>query len=292
MFSNAYEIAQQYTSPFVASSRTFDKQVHCGGGAFIILNNEGWILTVAHIFELYAKLNTDNQHLMKYYQNVEEIENNPALTSHLKKKKIGKLNKDPKWITNISFWLGRDELKIDDLILYPELDFAIARLEPFNPETVTKYPKIINPTDLKPGTSLCKLGFPFHEITANFDEDKNRFEFSPNSLPLPLFPIEGILTRFLIGGKTFDGKYNIKFIETSSPGLRGQSGGPIFDINATICGIQSHTTHLPLGFSPKVKTNGKEVEENQFINVGCGVHPELIIDILTEKGIKFDLFKK
>jgi hypothetical protein len=142
---------------------------------------------------------------------------------------------------------------------------------------------------LNPGTNLCKLGYPFHQIKASFDEEKNQFKFDPGVLPLPRFPIEGIFTRNVLIGKSGDGKYEIKLLETSSPGLRGQSGGSIFDTNGTVWAIQSRTGHLPLGFSPKVKKGGREIEENQFLNVGLGVHPELIVAFLADNGIKFKL---
>jgi hypothetical protein len=60
------------------------------------------------------------------------------------------------------------------------------------------------------------------------------------------------------------------FLETSSPGLGGQSGGPIFDEHGTIWAIQSRTIHLELGFSPSVTTNGRTTVEHQFLNLGLG----------------------
>jgi len=117
------------------------------------------------------------------------------------------------------------------------------------------------------------------------------FKLARGTLPLPLFPIEGIYTRNVITGKSKDGKYQIKFLETSSPGLRGQSGGPIFDVKGTVWAVQSRTASFPLGFSPKIKQKGKgkEVEEHQFLNVGWGVHPELIVVFLKDNGVKFNL---
>jgi hypothetical protein len=289
MFSKSYEIARQYTKPVIISSRTLDKKVDCGGGAFVILNNEGWIITVAHLFETNLKRQNDQPLIAKYEQDVKEIEEDPKLKSHTKTKKISKLHKDIKWITIDSYWWGGDGIHLSDVKIFPEIDLAVGRLDPFSPDIAIKYPKIKNPDELNPGTSLCKLGFPFHQITGTFDEQKSTFVLSPGALPLPLFPIEGILTRFRMNGKTSDGKYDKQFIETSSPGLRGQSGGAIFDTNATVWGIQSYTDHLPLGFSPKILKNGKEIEENQFINVGCGVHPNTIVQVLTDHGIKFEL---
>ena len=289
MFSNAYDIACHYTSPVVISSKTIGNTVQCGGGAFVFLNREGWIVTVAHIFNTRHKLINDLTFLKNYNQEIKSIEDNQKLNPHTKRKKIASLKKDPNWFVTDSYWWGKDGVSLDDVKIFPEIDLAIGRLNPFNPDLIKNYPKIKNPCDLKPGTSLCKLGFPFHQINATYDEQTKSFQLAKNALPMPVFPIDGILTRFIYAGKTKDGKYDVKFIETSSPGLMGQSGGPIFDVNATIWGIQSHTNSMPLGFTPKVSKNGKEIEENQFINVGCGVHSEVLVNILTDNDIKFEL---
>ena len=79
-----------------------------------------------------------------------------------------------------------------------------------------------------------------------------------------------------------------QMIETSGPGLRGQSGGPIFDVHGNLWGIQSVTNHLRLGFEPVVKlANGKEVVEHQFINVGIGSHSETLRDMLSSFKIAY-----
>lgn len=150
---------------------------------------------------------------------------------------------------------------------------AVGRLEPFDPKAMSTYRTLKNPSNLPIGTSLCRLGFPFHSIKASYDEEKDSFVLPPGTLPVPRFPIDDIYTRNVVMGKSKDGKYEIKFLETSSAGLRGQNGGPIFDTQGRVWAIQSRTVHFPLGFSPKVKKNGQEVEENQFLNVGLGVHP-------------------
>ena len=108
-------------------------------------------------------------------------------------------------------------------------------------------------------------------------------------LPLPLFPIEGIYTRNLLQGKTADGSMDILYIETSSPGLKGQSGGPIFDTDGNVYAIQSQNVTLPLGFKGTVEVNGKKIEENQFFNVGIGVHPSTIEFLLKKHNIKHDI---
>jgi len=128
---------------------------------------------------------------------------------------------------------------------------------------------------MKIGTSLCRVGYPFSRIRASFDEKNSRFIMDGKSLP-SLYPIDGIYTR-TVEAPAFKGAKNMtKFIETSSPGLLGQSGGPILDTKGRVWGVQSRTVHLPLGFSPKVRRDGREIEENQFLNAGWGVHVDAL----------------
>jgi len=290
MFAKAYKLTSCFTQPVIISTRSFDKSVGCGCGAFVVLNNEGWIVTVAHLWESYFAFEVHAKEISNYYGQLQTIQQDTRLDDKQKRERLGLLRTNPKWVTNHSFWWGRDGVWLKDIRLLPEGDLAIGRLEPFDPKSIPVYPVLKDPTsNLDVGTSLCKLGFPFHEIRATFNDASNTFELAPNSVPLPFFPIEGIYTRNVLAGRSKDGKYEIKFLETSSPGLRGQSGGPIFDINGTIWAIQSRTYHFPLGFSPKVEKDGIEVEENQFLNVGCGVHPELIVAFLRDNGVRFRL---
>lgn len=290
MFAKAYRLASCFTQPIVISTRFFDKTVECGCGAFIVLNDEGWIITVAHLWESFSASQLHAKELSDYNGGLQTIQQDQRLDAKQKRKRIGRLRTNPKWITNHSFWWGRDGVQLKDIKPFPDGDLVIGRLEPFDPQMISIYPVFKDPiSNINIGTSLCKLGFPFHEIKASFDDAKNAFELAPGSVPLPLFPIEGIYTRNVIAGRSKDGKYEIKFLETSTPGLRGQSGGPVFDSNGTVWALQSRTSHFPLGFSPKVKKDGKEVEENQFLNVGWGIHPELIVAFLRDNGVKFRL---
>ena len=290
MFAKAYSLARCFTQPLIISMRFYNKTVECIGGAFVVLNDEGWVITTAHLWESFFAYQQHTNELQAHKEQLEELEQDQSLTGKQRNRKLQRIKPNPRWITNHSFWWGWGGVSIKDIRAFPEGDIVIGRLEPFKQTMVKAYPTIKDPSkDLNPGTSLCKLGYPFHELKASFDETKNIFTLAPGVVPLPLFPIEGIYTRNAVVGRSKDGKYEIKFLETSSPGLRGQSGGPIFDTNGTVWAIQSRTTNLPLGFSPKVKKNGKEVEENQFLNVGLGVHPELIVAFLTDNGISFKL---
>ena len=77
-------------------------------------------------------------------------------------------------------------------------------------------------------------------------------------------------------------------LETSSPGLRGQSGGPIVDREGTVWAIQSRTVHLQLGFNPTITKGKSVIEEHQFLNVGLGADAETLKGFLTLNGIGFE----
>lgn len=290
MFANAYKLASCFTRPLMISMRFYDNSVKCGVGAFVILNNEGWIITAAHLWKPFETYQQHIKKLSAYDQQLKAIEQDQSLTTEQRNKKLQQTKPDPGWIMNLAFFWGWEGVSIKDVRTFYEGDILIGRLEPFEKTMVKTYPVIKDPSkDLNPGTSLCKLGYPFHEIKASWDKTKDCFVLAEGVLPIPRFPIEGIYTRNLVVGRSRNEKYEIKLLETSSPGLRGQSGGPIFDINGTVWAIQSSTNHFALGFSPKVKKNGKEVEENQFLNVGRGIHPELLVAFLTDNGISFKL---
>ena len=144
--------------------------------------------------------------------------------------------------------------------------------------------------ELPVGTSLCRLGFPFSRITATFDEVTNSFRIAEGVLPMPRFPNDGIHTRIVRKVDAATGR-EIQFVETSSPGLRGQSGGPIFDVNAHVCALQSSTVHLPLGFSPAIKQGTKEIVEHQFMHVGIGAHVQEIIQFLDRQKVAYTVAK-
>src|SRR5207253_1037254 len=125
------------------------------------------------------------------------------------------------------------------------------------------------------------------DVKSVFDVTAGKFELPSNLLPVPFFPIEGIYTRNLLSGKAQDQTTDIMFLETSSPGLKGQSGGPVCDIYGNIYAIQSQNVTLQLGFKGTVEINNKMVEENQFLNVGIGVHPKTIVELLNRHRIRF-----
>ncbi|GAB3510899.1 S1 family peptidase [Emticicia fontis] len=289
MFAKAYQIASNYTQPVLISIVRFDGTVECSVGSFVIVNADGWIVTAAHIFDIMLTHQRDTAEINQYNQEVSEIEGNKYLSSQDKKRRLAKLKYNPKWISTYSYWWGADIHGIDNIFLLTENDLAIGRLTNYNPQFCAQYPVFKKSDNLAIGTSLCKLGYPFHEVKATFNEATNAFQIAPNALPIPRFPIDGIFTREVLQPNSGNNQYEIKFIETSTPGFRGQSGGPIFDTAGNIWAIQSRTAHLALGFSPKIVVDNKEITEHQFINVGMGVHVETILKFLDANKVRYQV---
>lgn len=289
MFQKAYEIASQYTKPVLISHRFFDGKTDSGLGSFIIINDEGWILTAAHLIE---PVNTFNKHvkeMQEFKKSRMSTDQHPGMTPQAKIRKKQQMKSNSKWITNLSHWWGNDKHRIKHFKVFKENDIAIGQIENYDPSFCAQYPVFRHPDTIKAGASVCKLGFPFFNVKATFNKQIKAFQFDKSIFPIPRFPIDGIITRFNYSGKSKVTNLDIRFLETSSPGLRGQSGGPMFDVDGKVMGVQSHTRHLPLGFSPKVKRGDKEIEENQFLNVGVGAHAASILEFLHQQGVKYEM---
>lgn len=295
MFAKACELARSFTRPVVLSRR--DRAGNCSAsiGAFVVVNGDGWVVTAWHIVEEAER----SAQAAKEFQTAEvsraAIYADPAIDKKEHSRRLKALPTFPSdATTNTSAWWSWDPVRAKDIVAVPAIDLAFVKLESFDPASVVTYPVFKDPTKpMQPGRSLCRLGFPFHSVQPVFHPDKNAFELPPGSIPLPLFPNDGILTRIVEvevnPPLNPPPPFKLRLIETSSPGLRGQSGGPIFDQNGTIWGIQSRTVHHPLGFSPPVPGGRPNEKEHQFMNVGWGVHAETIIGAMCDRGIAFAL---
>ena len=294
MFVRAFRLASAFTRPVVISSRTVRGDCRGVVAAFTVVNRDGWVLTAAHILGILRRLEEEADRYRAYRSAVRDMEH--ARTSHdsARKRKLRHLERPaPDSACGCSAWWGADGAALKDVRLMPESDLALGRLEPFDPAGVAHYPAFKAPgADYGPGRSLCRLGFPFHEIVPTWDEARGAFILPPEALPIPLFPIEGMLTRFLLspppGASADGGARQGKYLETSSPGLQGQSGGPVFDSDGAVWAIQSHTRHLPLGFRPRAPGEPKGQIAHQFLNVGVGVHAEAILALLDEAGVAYE----
>ncbi len=289
MFSKAYAIARNFVIPIVVSSRAGNGKCSSAIGTAIVVNRHGWILTSAHILQLIQQQRESIVAWRTYRREIRDLERDATSHETHRKSKLHHLNRPRLDSTeNNSVWWGKDGVQIQDVQLDTTSDLAAGRLAPFDPALVRNYPVFKTPgPDYRPGRSLCRLGFAFHEIVPVYDEKENAFVLPRGSVPLPLFPLDGLFTRVLHAPAPMGESDTIgKFIETSSPGLRGQSGGPIFDAEGVVWAVQSHTRQYPLGFAPRAPGTPSGQVEHQFFNAGVGVHAEAILACLERWGIE------
>jgi hypothetical protein len=293
MFRDAYKKASEFTFPVITSRRSA-RDGTCGSGVatFIVMNKDGWIVTAGHVLKQWHKLAQEVEQVQATQAIRETIEKDQSLTKKERAVALGNAIISRNANDRCSAWWGVGPLTsqvvdisyIDfDIPGFPDVaDIGVGRLEPFDPTWVKEYPVFKDPSkNFEPGQSLCKLGFPFHQVSTSWNNATNGFDLAPGSLPMPRFPIEGIFTR--TSEVAFQGgdapPFPFRYVETSSPGLLGQSGGPTFDVKGTVWAIQSKTIHHPLGFSG----------QSQFLNAGLGVHPDTMFGFFDEASLKYEV---
>lgn len=96
-----------------------------------------------------------------------------------------------------------------------------------------------------------------------------------------------MLTRHLA-----DQSGTVTGFEMSTPGLRGQSGGTVFDTQGKVWGMQSQTGHLDLNFDVDQLVNRdgvqKRVQDSAFLHVGLCVHINALKAFMMKNGVHFD----
>jgi trypsin-like peptidase len=289
VFRKACAVAREFTWPVVVSRRAVSGKCSAMIGTCVVVNDEGWIVSAGHVLKEIDRLNKDEQQTRSLQGQIKLIQDDATISESEKRRRVKKIGRPHSNATDhSSAWFGKDRSLLKDANVHTNMDIGIGRLEPFDLTWIRKYPVFKSAaTDFEPGTSLCRMGFPFHSIEPIWDDTIQAFHLPPGAVPLPLFPIEGIFTRnaefvFAPGpgqpAPQTQPQFPHRMIETSSPGIRGQSGKPIFDTEGRVWGIQSMTTSFPLEFS----TN-----EKQYLNVGLGIHPDTIFAFFDECKIKY-----
>jgi hypothetical protein len=151
MFVTAVERASKFTGPIVISSRTVGGKVTSGCGSFVIVNDEGWILTAAHIFNADRVLTEQQKAHTEYLEKRKEIEERTDLNINKKRKLISRLNFSDDWLSNVSFWWGQDGLSCKQVHMNLLADVAITKLR------TLKQPRMRRFRNLATHPSTCLL---------------------------------------------------------------------------------------------------------------------------------------
>ena len=292
MFVKAIETAAAFTRPIHSISRNYGSSTVIPGAATLFfVNTDGWALTCRHVVDLLvAEKATADKHaafkadLSTKSHSVSEKEHHRRVAQ--------KHGYTPKTAVEVKVRLVgcvTDAAVKYDWFTHPTADVALLHFLNF---TAIMYSgTAVFPVDagsLKQGKSLCRLGFPFPEFN-NFAYDAAADTINwmdTGKADSPRFPIEGMVTRHLL-----DASGRVFGFEMSTPGLKGQSGGPAFDTDGKVWGIQYATNHLDLDFDvdQEVFRNGEKklVRDSAFLHVGWCVHVDVLKDFMRQHHVTF-----
>jgi len=292
MFEPAIEKILQFTRPLHTITRTYGGLVLPGTSTFFFVNDSGVAITCKHVLDLIPAADNVNQNYQRFKAERDRIPNDGNYKKHLRG-----LEMKYKYSADTTVQLKNNFLncfdKIEQIVCHahPTLDLAILEFKGFNKTYYNSHATFLKDSStIKQGKYLCRIGYPFPEFS-NFKHNPEIDDIewtntgNPNS---PSFPIDGIVTRFV--GDANQGA--VIGIEMSTPGLRGQSGGPLFDTEGRIYGMQFATNHLHLGFDMKDRElviDGKKAKVNNspFLHVGICVHVDKIKEFLREHKVSF-----
>jgi Trypsin-like peptidase domain len=291
MFIRAIEIATQFTRPIHTIQRFHSSNIVLPGAATLFfVNADGWALTCRHVAQMLGAADQIAKRKADYEQDF------AAMKGKKKEKQILReleqkyqLRKEPLFELKNRFVNCVEGVLNVDIHTHQNIDVALLHFQNYTRLLCTSFPMFPrDTTGLKQGKFLCRLGFPFPEFT-NFVYDQNTNTIDWTNIGrenTPIFPIEGMLTRGLLSPDN-----SIVGFEMSTPGLRGQSGGPAFDVDGRVWGMQSSTNHLDLDFDVDIEVmrNGqkKKVHDSTFLHVGHCVHVDILKDFMRQFNVTF-----
>lgn len=291
MFISAIENVANFTRPIHTIVRNYNgKQILPGAATIFFVNGEGYAITCKHVIEVLAS----SEHMKDNYEQFKEERDKLPKDGKYKMSLRG-LEMKYKYTDETSIQIKNMFVDCVDYMsgfswhMHPHYDLAILKFNDYKNLSYSGHAVFKKETDdIKQGQYLCRLGFPFPEFTNfQYNENLDDIEWIATGVNIsPRFPIEGMITRFLVEENKLYG------IEMSTPGLKGQSGGPLFDKDGIVYGMQFSTKHLHLGFDivdKEILTNNKikKVSDYSFIHLGQCIHASVIKEFLASHNVKY-----
>ena len=237
MFVDAIETVAAFTRAIHSIHRNYaSTTIYLGAATLFFVNSDGWALTCSHVSK---QLQLGEELAKKYKAFKDELASRQGEKTEKKlrkelERKYGYSKRTTVELHNRFINCVEGKLNIEAR-LHETADLALLKFDSFERLLCAKFPVFPKDTSgLKQGKSLCRLGFPFPEFT-NFTYDKANDTIrwtQSGRLDTPRFPIEGMVTRHVV-----DNTGAVVAFEISTPGLRGQSGGPAFDVDGKVWGM-------------------------------------------------------
>lgn len=293
MFVDAIDRVDTFTRPLHSIIRLFGhSDIIPGTATLFFVNEDACAITCKHVAELISRSQQIYTHFTSFLAERKPIINQRQKNYEEQLKRLEeRYDLKSGTMTQIknSFVNCVDQYTTLDIAMHPTQDLAVVRFRGYNRLLYSSYATFLKDGNrARAGRSLCRLGYPFPEFTNfKYNAETDDIEWTATGrINTPRFPIDGIITRLMGDEATISG------IEMSTPGLRGQSGGPLFDTKGVIYGMQSSTRHLHLGFDIEnhdVMVNNRKtrVSNYPFLNVGQCIHVDIIKKFLREQAVKF-----
>ena len=286
LFKDACEELQKWMFPVVVASRQASGRLSTSVSAGILINEDGWLMTAGHVLQKYAELDQATKQHHNRQNDIEgkvvAIKANKKWSSRQKNRKIKQLGNSASGVTNVAFVFLSSNVRVSLCYVDPVADLGVCKLEGLKPPVSYVPPKFRADT-ISIGEMWCRAGFPFYTVEAKWNKGSGGFAFN-NLYPVPLFVNEALVSQFvdvIVEGQSKPPPYTRKWVRTSAPGLKGQSGGPLVDPDGRICAVQVKTESLPLDFSPSYKGR----QEHQFLNVGLAACAETACGFLSHHNV-------
>jgi len=291
MFVKAIEHVGGFTRAIHTIARIWGSdRILPGSATLFFINSDGWAMTCGHV----AKVFLDSQAISEKFAAFKD-ERDLIPSGKNQRNAINQLErkygyKHGELMELQSRLLGCVEGSLNmDIKIHGSLDLALLKFNSFSKLLCESYPVFgRDGADLKQGMSICRLGFPFPEFTNyGYDALSDSIGWTAGGQEgTPRFPIDGMLTRHVA-----DATGKIIAFELSTPGIRGQSGGPAFDTQGRVWGMQSITKHLDLDFDVDVEvqrgTKVRRVQDSAFLHVGGCIHVDSLKDFMREHNVNF-----
>jgi hypothetical protein len=293
MFVKAIEEIQQFTRPVHTIVRHYHNDfIQPGAATLFFVNDEGVAITCKHVLEqlLHEHAINANYNNFKTERKALGSITDAGYQTRLKDLEAKYHYTNPGAIAQLrNFLINCTDSAAYDYIPHPTLDLAVLKFKDVKQRFYTSHAAFLKDgSQIKQGKHLCRFGFPFAEFT-NFHYDTANDEIAftnTGNMNSPSFPMDGMVTRHVMEGQKMTG------VELSTPGLRGQSGGPLFDSDGVIFGMQSMTVQYHMGFDEQtieIISNGKRTStfNHSFLNVGRCIHVDAIKEFLSQVQVKY-----
>lgn len=291
MFVKAIETVDGFTRPIHTITRTYSGLISPVASTLFFVNDEGAAITTRHVINLIVQAQGINDKYVNFRNERDQLPKDSRFRRKLTLLR-SKYNYKRETVVQVknNFINSVAPIAGFKTITHPTLDLGIIIFNGFTSKIYSSHATFVKDSArIQQGRYLCRLGYPFPEFSNyQYNKEKDDIEWTNTGVIIsPRFPIDGIITRH-IG----DSNRRIVGIEMSTPGLLGQSGGPLFDTDGLIYGMQYATHHLHLGFDIKdmeIVSGGKKskISNFPFLHVGQCIHADIIKEFLTLHNIKF-----